>query len=213
MKTKQAQSPSAVEDKLGDMIATLPDDRTGVEGKGVKLVPPFGDEQPAPGPGPTTCDPDCPPTQASDKGLFQWLIDSFQAWFSYLYSQVQTLTKAVTDLPTLIWGAFEAGLKTLFQPTQASYDAWQAVRTTLAAKPPFSLLPPDTLFADPGGSSSCSLAAISVDMTPTLGATASLEWPDFVCTAVGWLRTFFKGLLYIVLGWWVIDRVYPRVHI
>lgn len=133
-----------------------------------------------------------------------------------LAEKLDAVLAAIQALPVQITEgmaeAVRAGAEAAFKPQAETLAAWSELQAVMMTKPPFSLLPPASMFPSPSGS--CTLPQIP-SWTLHAGAGQSgvvnFTWPAFVCEFAGWLRTFFLGLFYLSMGWWAIQRLLPQV--
>lgn len=161
---------------------------------------------------------------------FTWLAEKIAAQFFWLRGEIALLllssTNAIVDavvevrtaveaLPEKIaagmQSAVEKALEVSFKPTPAKLDQFGGLKTLLLSKPPFSFIPPASLFNWTGGGSSCQLP--SIGPVSLAGMSVGIEWPEFVCTLAGYVRSFMTGLMYVGTAWFVMFKVWPQVQI
>jgi hypothetical protein len=146
-----------------------------------------------------------------------WLAGIIETWQGRVVTELGKVTEAVQALPAAIQSAVTTAVtnavSAAFTPSQAALDAWAAVPAVAATKPPWSLLPPASMFPVVAGAS-CQLAAIEIgSISSWAPSNVRIEWPPFVCTLAGYIRTFILGMLWISLAVFFMNKVIPQLSL
>lgn len=141
-----------------------------------------------------------------------WMVQQLQMMLTNIETRLIAIQAAIEALPDTVKEAVKEALEEAFVPAPETLTQFEQLREKVLLKPPLSMLPPTSLFPDPGA------GACVIPDTQQVGIGLAqgmvyIHWPGFVCTLAGYVRTFFVAFLWVAIGWFVVTKVFPQVHI